>query len=215
MLRKTLVAILTAMLLPAVAAAEIEKYNVDPAHTEVGFTIRHFVSKVPGRFNQFAGEIQVDPQDPSTMVVQGTVQTTSIDTNQPRRDEHLRSADFFDVATYPAITFTSKKVTKNAAGTYTVLGDLTMHGVTKEVPLEVEVLGFGPDGWGGIRAGLEAKGKINRKDFGMTWNKVLDTGGTMLSEDVDVVLHVEAVKAKPEPEEAAEGGAKKPQQAKR
>lgn len=213
MLRKMLASIL--MLLPALAAAEVEKYNVDPVHSDVGFTIRHFVSKVPGRFNQFEGEMQIDPQDPTTMAIQGTVQVASIDTNQPKRDEHLRSWEFFDAPTYPTITFKSKTVTKSGPSTYTVLGDLTLHGVTKEVPLEVEVLGFGPDAWGGMRAGFEAKGKINRKDFGMTWNKVLDAGGTVLGDDVELVVHVEAAKAKPEQAKATEGGAKKPEQAKR
>jgi polyisoprenoid-binding protein YceI len=185
------------LLLPVLASAEVEKYKIDPAHTDVGFTVRHFVSKVPGHFAKFEGEVLLDPKDPSTMKITGKIDAASIDTNNEKRDNHLRSGDFFDAANHPEITFVSKKVAK-AGDKWTVTGDLTIRGVTKEVPLEVEILGFMPDPWGNQRAGFEAHGKVNRLDFGVSWNKKLDQGGMMLSDDVELVLRVEAVKEAPQ-----------------
>jgi len=196
MLRRTLMLCAAfGLALPALAAAEIATYKLDPAHTEVGFTVRHFVSRVPGRFNAYDGTVHLDPKDPSTMKVQAKIDATSIDTGNEKRDGHLRSPDFFDTANHKELTFTSKKVTKNG-DRWNMTGDLTMRGVTKEVTLDVEVLGFMPDPWGNERAGFEARGKVNRQDFGIRWNEVLDQGGTMLSDDVDIVLRVEAVKEK-------------------
>lgn len=193
MLRRVLASSACLLLaLPLLAAAEVEKYKVDPVHSEVGFTVRHFVSKVPGRFNKFQGTVEMDPKDPTTMKLEGNIETASIDTNNQRRDDHLRSPDFFDATNNPTITYVSKSVAKSG-DKYTVTGDLTMRGVTKSVPLELEVLGSDA-----MRVGLEAKGKINRKDFGIAWNKTLDQGGTVLGDDVDVVLLVEAGKEKPE-----------------
>lgn len=193
MLRKifSLVA-LSMLLVPALASAQVEKFTVDPAHSEIGFTVRHFVSKVPGRFKQFEGEVLMDPKDPTTMVINGKVKTASISTDNEKRDGHLQSPDFFDAPNNPEITFKSKKVTKDGEK-YTVLGDLTMRGVTKEVPLQVEVLGVE-----GRKAGFEATGRVNRKDYGINWNKTLDSGGTLLSDDVDIVLRIEANKAEAE-----------------
>jgi len=185
--------VISALLVPALAAAETEKYTVDPNHTEVGFTVRHFVSKVPGRFKQFSGEIQVDPKDPTTLAVDAKAMTASISTDNENRDKHLQSPDFFDAATYPELTFKSKSATKNG-DKVALVGDLTMRGVTKEVTFQVEPLGFQPDPKGNVHAGFDATARVNRKDFGINWNRVLDNGGTMLSDDVDIVLHIEAVK---------------------
>jgi len=182
--------------LPAFANAEVATYALDPAHSEMGFTVRHFVSKVPGRFGTFEGTIEVDPKDLSTMKAQAKIDAATIDTRNEKRDGHLRSADFFDTATHKDITFTSKKMAKNG-DRWSLTGDLTMRGVTKEVTLDVDALGFMPDPWGGERAGFEARGKVNRQDFSIKWNQVLDQGGTMLSDDVELVLRVEAVKEKP------------------
>jgi polyisoprenoid-binding protein YceI len=135
--------VISALLVPALAAAETEKYTVDPNHTEVGFTVRHFVSKVPGRFKQFSGEIQVDPKDPTTLAVDAKAMTASISTDNENRDKHLQSPDFFDAATYPELTFKSKSATKNG-DKVALVGDLTMRGVTKEVTFQVEPLGFQP-----------------------------------------------------------------------
>jgi polyisoprenoid-binding protein YceI len=193
MLRKSFALLALSMLLvPALASAQVEKYTVDVAHSEIGFTVRHFVSKVPGRFKQFEGEIQMDPKDPTTMVINGKAKTASISTDNERRDAHLQTPDFFDAANNPEVTFKSKKVTKDG-DKYTVLGDLTMRGVTKEVPLQVEVLGVQ-----GNKAGFEATGRVNRKDYGINWNKTLDTGGTVLSDDVDITLRIEANKQEAE-----------------
>jgi polyisoprenoid-binding protein YceI len=196
MLRRTLAATSCLLLvLPALATAAVEKFNVDPGHSEVGFAVRHFVSKTPGRFNQFEGTVMVDPADPSTLSIDGKVAAASIDTNNEKRDGHLKSADFLDVEKHPDILFKSKKVAK-AGDKWKVTGDLTLHGVTKEITLDLAPPMFGPDSWGNTRAGFEATGKIDRKAFGIVWNKALDQGGTMLGDDVDVTIRVEAVKDK-------------------
>lgn len=191
MLRKiSAVLALCALLVPAWAAAEVQTFKLDPVHSEVAFTIRHLVSKVTGRFDQFEGVILLDPKDPSTMSITGKVQAGSIDTNSEKRDADLKSPNFFDVANNPEITFTSKKVTKNG-DKWTVVGDLTMHGVTKEVALDLSILGF-MEAMGGTRVGMEATGKLNRKDYGINWNKTFDNGGTLLSDEVDITLRAEA-----------------------
>ena len=198
MMRRPLIATLGLVLvLPAIAAAAVEKFNVDPGHSEVAFAVRHFVAKTPGRFNQFEGTIHVDPADVTTLKVDGKVMTTSIDTNNEKRDQHLRSADFLEAEKYPEITFKSKSVTKEG-DQLKLTGDLTLHGVTHEIVLDLEPPVFGPDSWGNTRAGFEATGKIDRKAFGVVWNKNLDQGGTMLGDDVQLTLRVEAVKDKGE-----------------
>jgi polyisoprenoid-binding protein YceI len=192
MLRRTSIAVACCLpFLPALAAAQVQKLVVDQNHSLMGFKIRHLVSKVSGRFDQFEGEIQIDPKAPESMSITGKIMATSIDTNQPNRDNDLRSPNFFDVEKCPEITFKSTKVVKSA-DTYKVTGDLTMHCVTKPVVLEVTVLGFGTGPRGGVTAGFEARGKINRQDFGINWNRVLDQGGTMLGDDVELDLQIEA-----------------------
>jgi polyisoprenoid-binding protein YceI len=198
MMRRPLAVTLGLVLaLPTLAAAAVEKYSVDPGHSEVAFAVRHFVAKTPGRFNQFEGVLQVDPADVTTLKVDGKVMTASIDTNNDKRDQHLKSADFLEAEKYPEIVFKSKSVTKNG-DKYKLTGDLTLHGVTKEITLDLEPPVYGPDSWGNTRAGIEATGKIDRKDFGVVWNKNLDQGGTMLGDDVHLTLRIEAVKDKPE-----------------
>jgi polyisoprenoid-binding protein YceI len=181
---------------PARAA---DTYKLDPAHTNVGFTVRHFFSKVPGRFTKFDGTIAYDDKDITQSKVDVSIDTASIDTAVPDRDKHLRSPDFFDAEKYPKITFTSTKVKPNGNNKIQIEGNLTIRGVTKPVVLDVDALGAGPDAWGGYRAGFEAHTKINRQDFGVSWNKVLEGGGTMLSDDVDIVISIEAIKQVPKP----------------
>jgi len=178
-------------LLPALAAAEATVYKVDPDHSGVGFSIRHFVSNVPGRFNDFEGTIRYDPQSPSASSVELSVRTTSIDTGNNDRDEHLRSPDFFDAQKFPVLTFTSTGVTAKDAHTLEVTGDLTLHGVTRRITIPVQILGAikAPNG---EKAGFEALFTLNRKDFGITWNRVLDAGGTVLGEDVKITIEIEA-----------------------
>jgi polyisoprenoid-binding protein YceI len=192
MLRRTaILAACSLLLVPAFAKAEAQKFVIDPNHSLVGFKIRHLVSKVAGRFNQFEGEILLDPKAPESMVITGKIVASSIDTNQQARDNDLRSDHFFDTEKCPEINFKSTQVEKTG-DTYKVTGDLTMHCVTKPVVLEVSVLGFGPGMRGSMTAGLQATGKINRQDFGMNWNRTFDQGGTLLGDDVELDLQIEA-----------------------
>jgi polyisoprenoid-binding protein YceI len=202
MLRRTLTAATALLFIPALALAAVEKFSVDPVHSQVSFTIRHLVSKVTGHFNQFEGDVMLDPADPSTMSITGKIMTASISTNNERRDGHLKSKDFFAADSFPEITFKSKSVAK-AGDSWTVTGDLTMRGVTKEVPLNVQILGVSPAPiMGGIRVGLEATGKVNRKDFGVSWNSPV-AGGMMLGDDVTLTINAEAVNKVDKPPVAA------------
>ncbi len=183
----------TLAFVPNLAAAET--WDIDPTHTSVGFEVRHLFTKVAGKFNEVSGTIVFDPANPTAASATITIPTASIDTKNDRRDTHLKSADFFDAANNPTITFKSTKVEKAGESTFKVTGDLTMRGVTKPTVLDVEFLGSGPHPMipGGKVAGFSATTKVNRKDFGINWNKTLDTGGTLLSDDVDIRIDVEAV----------------------
>jgi polyisoprenoid-binding protein YceI len=184
-------ALLTALAWPAAAA---DTLTIDKAHSQVEFRVRHLVSRVSGRFTDFSGTIAGDVIKPETASVAFTVQATSIDTSNAKRDEHLRSPDFFDVTKFPTIEFKSHKVTPAGQDSYAVVGALTMRGVTREVTLAVTFLGWARDPWGGERAGFELKTTLNRKDYGIVWNKVLDAGGTLLGDDVAISIEIEAVK---------------------
>jgi polyisoprenoid-binding protein YceI len=185
-----------ALSLPVLASAAT--WNIDPDHSSVGFKVRHLmVSNVRGSFDKHTGVVDINDKDITKSKVQVTIDTASINTNVQKRDEHLRSADFFDVAKYPTMTFVSKKVAKDGKGKLKVTGDLTLHGITKEVVLNVE----GPtkeskDPWGNIRSGATASTKINRKDFGLVWNKALETGGVAVGEEVAINLEIEMIKGK-------------------
>ena len=180
------------------AAVSAETYVIDKNHSDASFRIRHFASKVRGRFADFEGTIQADPAKPEASSVTFTIKTASIDTSQPDRDKHLRSADFFDAEKFPEITFKSSKFTPTGKDKYDVTGTLTMHGVSKEVTLPVTYLGTVKDPRGTERASFEIDTKLNRKDFGITWNRALDGGGVMLSDDVDVEIALETVKKGPD-----------------
>ena len=189
--KTVLSALLLALALPVLAAAEPAVYKVDPDHSGVSFTIRHFVSNVPGRFKDFDGTIRYDKQNPAASSVNFTVQAASIDTANDDRDKHLRGPDFFDVEKFPTLTFSSTEVKPKDADTLEVTGDLTLHGVSKKVTIPVEVLGTlaGPRG---EKAGFETSFTLNRKDYGVLWNRVLDAGGTILGDDVKVNISIEA-----------------------
>jgi len=187
----------------AAAAAGPETYVIDRSHSYVGFQVRHFVSKVPGKFNAFTGSIVFDPKKLDGLQATVDIDAGSIDTDNDKRDNHLKSADFFDVENNPKITFKSTGVKVIDATHAQLSGDLMMRGVTKPVTLDVEVLGVMPTRGTEKRAGFEAKARVNRKDFNIMWNRVLDNGGTMLSDDVDLVIQVEAVKPGEEPKPAA------------
>lgn len=175
------------------ASAAPATWTIDQNHSEVGFSIRHFFSKVPGNFGKFQGAIVYDPQKPEVSSVKVEIDPSSINTQNEKRDNHLRSEDFFDVAKFPTLTFVSTKVAASGDNKLKVDGNLTMHGVTKPVTLFVTFLGAGPSMNGEQRSGFEAITKLNRKDFGILWNKTLDQGGTMLGDDVDIHLNVEGV----------------------
>jgi polyisoprenoid-binding protein YceI len=170
--------------LPALAAPEV--YTLDPAHTSVGFTIRHIVSYIPGHFNTFSGRITLDRENLAASTVTADIETQSIDTGDEKRDTHLRTPQFFDVEKFPKITFVSRSVTVAAKDRLKVAGDLTMKGVTKPVVLDVTILGFA-----GSKAGFEAKTTINRQHFGVTWNMLLESG-RVLGDDVEITILVEA-----------------------
>ena len=188
-------ALLSLAAFTAVASAAPVKYTIDKAHTEVGFDIRHFFSKVHGRFNDFQGTLVFDDKTPANISVDASAATTSIWTDNDRRDNHLRSADFFDAEKNPTLTFKSTKVTANGKNKYKVAGDLTLRGVTKPVVFDAEFLGAGEVAAGGqsmgSKAGFTATTTINRQDYGIKWNKALDNGGMMLDDNVTIVLNIE------------------------
>ena len=174
----------------------LDTYAIDPAHSTLGFVVRHLgFSKVRGSFEDFEGVVQLDGDDLTTLEAHATIDAASISTNEAKRDAHLRSQDFFDVENHPKLKFESTEVFDVDGTSFKMKGSLTMHGVTKEVDLVGEFLGEGPDPWGGIRAGFEARTIVNRKDFGLNWNVALEAGGFLVGEDVEIVLEIQAVKA--------------------
>ncbi len=202
-IRATLAAVLVSALAAAAAFAAPETLKLDPTHSIVGFQVRHFFSKTPGRFKDVDGVIQFDAKNPAASSVEVTIQATSIDTENERRDGHLRSADFFDVEKFPTLTFKSKKVSLEAGKTalapgdkFKIEGDLTIRGITKPVTLDATFMGAGTVGIGGNSmgtiAGFEASTVVDRKDFGIVWNRNLDQGGVMLGDEVWINLQVEA-----------------------
>lgn len=167
---------------------------IDPTHTTIGFSARHaMVAKVRGNFAEFAGSFTLDGSNPAASRAELTVETASIDTRNADRDGHLKSADFLDVENFPKLTFTSTSVS-GSGEKFTVTGDLTIHGVTKSVPVQFELLGVSTDPWGGIRIGFEGSTEISRKEFGLVWNAALETGGVLVGDTVKIELDVEAVK---------------------
>lgn len=186
-----------ALSLLAALPVQAETFAIDAGHSEVGFQVRHLVSQTRGRFNDFAGTVDLDPKNLANSSVDFKIKTTSIDTNVADRDKHLRGADFFDAEKYPEITFKSKSIKAAGNDTYNVTGTLTMHGVSKDITLPVTYLGQAKDPWGNTRAGFEATTTLNRKDYGIVWNKALDAGGAMLGDDVKININLETVKKDP------------------
>jgi polyisoprenoid-binding protein YceI len=185
----------TAILALAAVSAFADNYTVDKVHSEAKFEVRHLMSRVSGKFDDFSSNVVIDPANPAASSVDFAMKTASINTGNEGRDKHLRTADFFDADKFPEITFKSTTVKSTSKkNIYNVTGDLTMHGVTKRITLPVEVLGSGKDPWGNQRMGFSVKTTLNRKDYGVNWNKTLDEGGMLLGDDVDVTLNLEAVK---------------------
>jgi polyisoprenoid-binding protein YceI len=191
--------------LSTAAQAAPTTWTIDPSHSNVTFTIRHFFSKVTGSFSKFSGAVVYDPANPAASSAKAEIDASSITTANERRDGHLKSPDFFDVAKYPTLSFESTKVTADGSK-LKIEGNLTMHGVTKPVTLEGEFLGAGP-AMGGQRAGFEAATKVDRKDFGIIWNKVVDQG-SMLGDDVEIRLAIEGATEPPGGAKKADAGAK-------
>jgi len=177
----------------AQSAFTADTYVFDKVHSTMGFQVRHLFSKVPGKFDDFAGKIQFDEANPESSTVEVKIKTASVDTGVAMRDKDLRSTNFFDVEKFPEITFTSKSVKRTGETTGEVTGDLTMHGVTKEVVLNVELLGKGAGLEGKTVSGWEAKTNLKRSEFGLSWNKMIE-GTQVVGDDVEIDLHVEADK---------------------
>jgi polyisoprenoid-binding protein YceI len=188
--RRLLVAILVAFAAPGLAAT----WQIDPAHSNVSFSVRHMmVSNVRGEFTKVSGTVEGDEKTPTQAVITATIDAASINTREAKRDDHLKSPDFVDVAKYPTITFKSKRIEPATAGQFKVTGDLTLHGVTREVVLDVsDVTAPVKDPMGKTRAGAHATTKIDRKDFGVNWSKAMDGGGLVVGDEVGISIDVEA-----------------------
>ncbi|HEV2522194.1 MAG TPA: YceI family protein [Candidatus Acidoferrales bacterium] len=180
------------------ATSQISKpvqWQIDPAHSAAHFSVRHLmISNVRGEFTKLTGSALIDPANLTKSSVEVTIEAASVNTREPQRDDHLRSADFFDVANHSQITFRSKRIASLGPEHYTVTGDLTIRGVTKEIALDVE----GPtpsvkDPWGNIRAGVTGSAKINRKDFGLAWNALTETGGVVVGDEVKITIEAELI----------------------
>jgi polyisoprenoid-binding protein YceI len=192
-----LIALIALPLVAQQAAAPVtEAWTVDKAHSSAEFKVRHFMANVTGRFKSFDAVIHLDRGKPANSSVEFTIDAASIDTNNNNRDEHLRTADFFDVAKHPTITFKSVSIKERSKDLYDVTGDFTMKGVTKRITIPVAFLGFGRGPNGGEKAGFEIETTINRKDYGIIWNRALDEGGVMLGDDVKVTINLELNKKK-------------------
>lgn len=175
--------------------ATLTKWVLDPLHSEVQFKVKHLViSTVSGFFKSFSGELDTENDDFSDASISFSLDIDSIDTNQSQRDEHLKSAEFFDAAQYPNITFKSTSFTKSGDDEYKLVGDLTIKGVTKPVTLDVEFGGSAADFYGNTKAGFEITGKINRKEFGLTWDGVTEAGSVVVGEDIKLLINVQFAK---------------------
>jgi polyisoprenoid-binding protein YceI len=176
-----------------VATLTARAYAIDKVHSEVGFQVRHLLTRVRGRFSDFSGSVRFDQSQPEQSSVSLTIDAATVDTNNVDRDRHLRSDDFFAVETFPTITFTSAHIVRTGEDTYDVIGPLTIRGVTRDVTLPVNFLGIAKDPWGNARAAFEADITINRKDFGLTWNAALETGGFLVGDHVKIGLSIQAI----------------------
>lgn len=194
MIRKLSLIVAAAVIVASPVLADT--YVIDKNHSDASFQVRHMMSRVRGQFNDYAGSITVDPAKPEGASVEFTLKAASIDTANDSRDKDLRSANFFDVEKFPEITFKSTKVKAAGKDKYDVTGTLTIHGVAKEVTLPVQFLGFGKDPWGNEKAGFAIDTTLNRKEFGIVWNKTLDSGGVLLGDEVWVSINLEAGKKK-------------------
>jgi polyisoprenoid-binding protein YceI len=197
MIRTTRIAALALAIAPALAFGQAATWNIDSSHSRAGFSVKHLViSDVKGEFDKLSGKVQLDDADLSKSSVEVTIEAASISTRDEKRDAHLKSADFFDVAKFPTITFKSTKVEAGKDGALTVTGDLTMHGVTKPVTLEGALTKAITDPWGNARRGASFGGKLDRKAWGISWGKVTDVGA-VVGDEVKLDIQAEIVKEQP------------------
>jgi polyisoprenoid-binding protein YceI len=170
-------------------------WDFDPAHTRIGFSARHaMVTTVRGSFNEVEGHVHADLDDMSRSSVQVTLKAASVDTRSAERDTHLRSADFFDVETYPEITFVSTRVEEVEEGAFVVAGELTIRDITQELSIPISLTGVETDAFGALRAGFEGSRRVNRRDFGLEWNMPLDSGGVLVSEKINLEFEISAIR---------------------
>lgn len=170
-------------------------WQIDPAHTEINFTVRHMmISNVRGQFERFSGTVDFNEANPAQSSVNVQIEADSINTKQEQRDNHLRSADFLNAAEHPYLIFTSKSVTQTGANTGRILGDLTIRGITREVVLDTTYAGQAKSPWGTVSAGFSATTTINRKDWNLTWNQALETGGVLVGDEIKIAIELEVVK---------------------
>ena len=193
--RRLLAAFAVACLGLGVPAAHAATYTIDPDHSTVGFRIRHLLSYVYGTFDQFEGVIEYEPGKPETWKAEATIQAARVNTRVEQRDKHLRTKEFFDVEQFPTITFTSIEVTDVADDHAKLHGTLTLHGVARPVVLDLAIHGVAKDPWGNVRAGFTGTTAVDRKEFGLTWNQALETGGVLVGDQVDLTLEIEAIQA--------------------
>jgi polyisoprenoid-binding protein YceI len=171
------------------------KWILDPAHSSIDFSVKHMmIARVKGAFQAFEAEIEADPEDLTTAQIRFTIDASSVDTRNHDRDEHLRSADFFDVEKYPNLTFTATEIISKGEGEYEVTGDMTIRGVTRKETFSVNFEGTGKDPWGNEKAGFSGSGKINRSEYELTWNSVLETGGVLVGDEIKISFEVQATK---------------------
>ena len=179
----------------APAAAGLTTWSIDPTHSHVEFAVKHLmISTVKGRFGVVRGTVRTADGDPAAGTAEIEIDVDSIDTKEPQRDAHLRSADFFEAEKFPHIVFRSTRIADVSGNRFTLIGDLTIHGVTREVALDVTSEGRARDPWGGERAGFSATTRIKRSEFGLTWNQVLETGGFVVGDDIKISLEIELLK---------------------
>jgi polyisoprenoid-binding protein YceI len=193
-MKRIVIATLALLVGLAGAASAADTWTIDKAHSDVTFRVKHLMSKVTGSFGDFDGTITTDFANLDASAVSFTIQATSIDTKNGDRDKHLRTADFFDVEKFPTITFTSSKITKTGDNTFAASGTFTMHGMSKEITLPVAFLGAAQDPWGNTKAGFEITTTLSRTEYGIVWNKALETGGFLLGDEVEVVINLEVAK---------------------
>jgi polyisoprenoid-binding protein YceI len=179
------------------AAAAQSKWNIDPAHSAAQFQVKHLmISNVRGEFGKMSGQVVFDGKNYTTLKAEAEIEVASINTREPKRDDHLRSPDFFDAAKFPKITFISKRIESVKGNKFNLIGDLAMHGITKEITLTVEATPIVKGMNGESRIGAQATAKINRQDYGVKWNRVLDSGGVVVGDEVQIILDLELIQAK-------------------